>query len=81
MRFKVDVIDVWGMTITPVEGEFVTKKRDNYCFADVKGGSILLPAKPGIAVRAVHIGGTTNRPDANAFIDPNAPANKKTTPH
>jgi hypothetical protein len=77
MRFKVDVIDIWDMTITPVEGEFVTRKRDNYHFVDAKGRSIPLPGKPGIAVRFVNVGGTTARPDANEFIDPNVPVNKK----
>lgn len=77
MKFKVDVIDTWNMTITPVEGEFVTKKNDNYSYADAKGRSVTLPGKPGIAIRAINTGGTTNRPDANAFIDPNVPVNKQ----
>ncbi len=73
MRFKVDVIDVWDMTITPVEGEFVTKKRDSYHFVDANGRSVILPGKRGIAIRAVNVGGSTDRPDPNAFIDPNLP--------
>jgi hypothetical protein len=77
MRFKVDVIDTWDMTITPVAGEFVTKKKDNYSFADAQSRSVPLPGKPGIAVRVINIGGATDRPDANAFIDPNVPVNKK----
>lgn len=77
MRFKVDVIDTWNMTITPVPGEFVTKKKDSYSFEDAKSRSVTLPGKPGIAVRVINIGGTTDRPDANAFIDPNVPVNKK----
>ena len=81
MRFKVDVIDTWNMTITPVEGEFVTKKKDNYSFADTNGRSVPLPDKPGIALRIVNVGGTAERPDANAFIDPNVPVNKKPPTH
>ena len=81
MRFKVDIIDTWNMTITPVEGEFVTKKKDSYSFADAKGRSVELPVKSGIAVRVINIGGTTKRPEANAFIDPNVPVNKKNNPH
>ena len=77
MRFKVDVIDTWNMTITPVDGEFVTKKQGNYYFVDTQGRSVTLPGKPGIAIRAINIGGTTNRPDPNAFIDPNLPAIQK----
>jgi hypothetical protein len=79
MRFKVDVIDTWNMTITPVEGEFVTKRKDDYHFVDARGRSVPLPGKPGIAVRAVNIGGTADRPDASAVIDPSVPGNKKTT--
>lgn len=81
MKFKVDVIDTWDMTITPVEGEFVTRKKDNYYFVDAQGRTVKLPGKPGIAVRVINIGGPTDRPDANAFIDPNVPVNKKTPSH
>jgi hypothetical protein len=78
MRFKVEVIDVWNMTITPVAGDFVTKKKDNYHFADAAGRAVKLPGQPGIAIRAINIGGPTDRPDPNAFIDPNAtPSNRK----
>jgi hypothetical protein len=79
MKFKVDVIDTWGMTITPVDGEFVTKKRDNYYFGDVQNRSVALPGKTGIAVRITYIGGG-GKTDANAFIDPNVPVNKKAVP-
>jgi hypothetical protein len=71
MRFKVEVIDTWNMTITPVPGEFVAKKKGNYDFVDAQGRSVPLPGKPHIALRIVNVGGTTNRPDPNAFIDPN----------
>lgn len=80
MRFKVDVIDTWNMTITPVEGEFVTKQKDGYHFVDAKRRSVTLPGKPGIAIRAIYIGGAAAPADANAFIDPNAPPAKKTVP-
>ena len=81
MRFKVDVIDTWEMTITPISGEFTTKKQDNYYFVDSKGRSIPLPGKPGIALRLVNIGGASDRPDANTFIDPNLPMNQKPAQH
>ena len=51
MRFKVDVLDTWNMTVTPVDGEFVTKKKDNYHFVDEKGRAVPLPGKPYMAVR------------------------------
>ena len=56
MRFKVEIIDTWAMTITPVEGDFVTKKKDNYYFADANARSIPLPSKPYMALRIRRIG-------------------------
>jgi hypothetical protein len=61
-----------------VAGDFVTKKKDNYHFADAAGRAVKLPGQPGIAIRAINIGGPADRPDPNAFIDPNAtPSNRK----
>jgi hypothetical protein len=81
MKFKVDVIDTWNMTITPVAGEFVTRKKDNYYFVDAQNRSVPLPGKPGIALRITNVGGGSGKADANAFIDPNLPANKSSTQH
>jgi hypothetical protein len=50
-RFSVDVLDTWNMTVTPVPGEFVLKKRDNYSYVDKDGRSVPLPGKPYIAIR------------------------------
>lgn len=57
MRFKVEVIDTWAMTVTPVEGEFVTAKQDDYHYVDAVGRSVELPGKPGIALRIQRVGG------------------------
>lgn len=57
MRFKVEIIDTWAMTITPVEGEFIAKRKDNYTFADENGRAINLPSKPYIALRIRRITG------------------------
>lgn len=51
MRFRVDVLDTWNMTITPVPGVFVLKKTGDYQFADASGRSISLPGKPYLALR------------------------------
>ena len=51
MKFTVEVLDTWNMTVTPVPGEFTLKKKDNYTFADKDGRSIALPGKPYIAIR------------------------------
>lgn len=56
MRFTVDVIDAWNMTITPVAGEFVTKKKDNYHFVDAGSRVVTLPGTRGIAVRVRRVG-------------------------
>ena len=51
MRFKVEVLDTWDMTITAVPGEFTLKKRDNYSYGDQDGRSVPLPGKPYMAIR------------------------------
>lgn len=57
MRFKVEVLDTWEMTVTPVEGEFVLKQSGMYDFLDVNGRAISLPGKEGIALRIRRVGG------------------------
>jgi len=51
MKFKVDVIDTWNMTITPMGGVFEVKKRDDYVFSDKEGRSVPLPGRPCMALR------------------------------
>jgi hypothetical protein len=51
MKFTAEILDTWNMTITPVDGVFTLKKKDNYYFADKDGRSIDLPGKPYIALR------------------------------
>jgi hypothetical protein len=51
VKFAVEVIDTWNMTITPVDGVFEIKKRDSYIFSDKDGRSVPLPGKPYIALR------------------------------
>ena len=55
-RYSVEVIDTWAMTITPISGEFVTKKLDNYHFVDAGGRTVNLPGKAGIALRIRRLG-------------------------
>lgn len=55
MRFKVDVIDTWNMTITPVQEVFEIRKRDLYAFVDKAGRSIDLPGRPFTALRIVRV--------------------------
>jgi len=55
MRFKVEVIDTWNMTITPVAGVFEIRKRDDYMYADKDGRSVTLPGRPYMALRIVRV--------------------------
>jgi len=55
MKFRAEVIDTWNMTVTPVDGVFEIRKRDNYSFADKDGRSIALPGRPYIALRIVRV--------------------------
>ena len=58
-QFKIEIIDTWNMTVTPVEGVFVAKKKDGYTFVDEKGRSVALPGKPNLALRIRRIAGVT----------------------
>ncbi len=51
MKFTVEVLDTWNMTVTPVDGVFTLTKKDGYFFADKDGRSITLPGKPYMAIR------------------------------
>jgi hypothetical protein len=57
MKFKIDVIDTWNMTITPVAGEFTLRevKDGEYTAYDTKGRSIDIPDKPWMALRIQHV--------------------------
>jgi hypothetical protein len=69
LRFKVDVIDIWEMKINAVEGEFVTKKKDNYHYMDSNGRSVTLPGKPGIAVRVQRVGGNAAKAETTKAVE------------
>lgn len=71
MKFKVDVIDTWEMTATPVAGEFVTKQKDRYSFGDAQGRAVPLPGKPGIAVQVRRIGGTSSKTESVKPVEDN----------
>jgi hypothetical protein len=70
MQFKAEVIDAWGMTITPVEGVFTTKKKDRYMFVDRDGRDIKLPGKPYQALRLTYVGGAAPLSMAKPPMDP-----------
>jgi hypothetical protein len=51
LKFKVEVIDTWNMTITEVPGTFETKKKDNYVFEDAEKKAVELPGNQWMALR------------------------------
>ena len=55
MRFSIEVLDTWNMTVTPVPGDFTLKKKDNYSFADKDGRTVSLPGNPYMAIRIKRI--------------------------
>jgi hypothetical protein len=56
MRFHVDVIDTWDMTVAPIAEPFTLERRDNYMFGARGGGKVPLPGKPYMALRIVRLG-------------------------
>ncbi|HKI70176.1 MAG TPA: DUF5605 domain-containing protein, partial [Verrucomicrobiae bacterium] len=61
LKFKADVIDTWNMTITPVPGDFITKKKDGYYFEDANGRSVSLPGRPYMALRIQRVDNESNQ--------------------
>jgi len=57
MKFNVDVLDTWNMTVTPVEGKFEIRQpaEEDYTVYDTEGRTIDLPDKPWLALRIVRV--------------------------
>lgn len=53
--FRIDVIDTWNMTITPVDGVFRMSQLNEYDVQDPQRPTIRLPGKPYIAVRVIKV--------------------------
>jgi hypothetical protein len=51
LRLTVEVIDTWGMTVTPVKGVFEVRLRDRYTYTCETTPYLPLPAKPYLALR------------------------------
>ncbi|ESQ78909.1 DUF5605 domain-containing protein [Asticcacaulis sp. YBE204] len=54
-QFRVEVLDTWNMTVTPVEGVFTVQKKDNYNFHDPARPTITLPGNKWMAVRITRV--------------------------
>lgn len=44
--FTVDVIDTWNMTITPLEGVYEIKKKDDYMALRIRRVGPIVPVTP-----------------------------------
>ncbi|WP_428937371.1 DUF5060 domain-containing protein [Fontivita pretiosa] len=56
MRFRVEIIDTWEMTITPVPGEFRIVADGRYRYHAAGRPTVKLPGKPYIALRIIRVG-------------------------
>jgi hypothetical protein len=56
MRFGVEVLDTWDMTVTPVEGVFTIKAEGSYRYRGEGPGIVKLANKPYLALRIVRAG-------------------------
>ena len=70
MEFAAEVIDIWDMTVTPVDGVFVTTPKGRYSFAARDGRAVPLPGKPHQAIRLRHVGGAAPVPVVKAPTEP-----------
>jgi hypothetical protein len=59
MRFHVDVLDTWNMTVTPIETPFTIRQPADadYIVTDADDRSINLPDKPWLTLRITRIEG------------------------
>ena len=62
MKFKVEILDTWNMTITPVDGFFTIHKESDNAFGDAEGRAVALPARPYLALRIRRILSTPLNP-------------------
>jgi hypothetical protein len=51
VKFRLEVIDTWEMTIAPVKETFEARPKDRYIYTCEKNPKIKLPGKPYIALR------------------------------
>ena len=54
-RYRMDIIDTWNMTVTPVDGVFSMARRNDYDVHDPARPTVALPGRPWIAVRMVKV--------------------------
>jgi hypothetical protein len=59
MRFHIDVLDTWNMTITPIDTPFTLRQPagSDYTVTDTGDSTIDLPQNPWIALRITRLDG------------------------
>ncbi|HEX6962277.1 MAG TPA: DUF5605 domain-containing protein, partial [Lacipirellula sp.] len=57
MRFRIEILDTWDMTITPVEWEADVRAESEYVFVDKEDREVELPGKPWMALRITRVEG------------------------
>jgi hypothetical protein len=57
MRFNVEVLDTWNMTVTPVNGVFKVIKDSTYRYHAEGLPKVKLPGKPWMALRIKRVAG------------------------
>jgi hypothetical protein len=57
MKFHVDVLDTWNMTVTPVEGSFTIRQpaAADYVAVDTESRSVDVPDRPWMALRITRV--------------------------
>ncbi|MFD1786321.1 DUF5060 domain-containing protein [Sphingomonas floccifaciens] len=53
--FRIDVIDTWNMTVTPVDGVFTMQQLNEYDVHDPARPTVALPGRPYMALRIVKV--------------------------
>jgi hypothetical protein len=51
LRLRLEVLDTWGMTVTPVKGVFEARPQGRYRYTCPKNPVVRLPGKPYLALR------------------------------
>jgi hypothetical protein len=57
MRFRIELVDTWNMTVSPVEWEADVQRQSEYLFVDKENREVALPGRPWMALRITRIDG------------------------
>jgi len=61
LRLRVEILDTWAMTVTPVEGIFEARPTDRYLYTCANHPKVPLPGKPYLALRIRRFTGEEGR--------------------